>query len=233
MVTQFEGFPAEGLRFLAELAANNNRDWFEAHKATYQDCLLQPAVTFVAALGERLQTISDGICFDTRANGSGSLMRIYRDTRFSEDKTPYKTNISALFWEGSGKKTELPAFGFQLEADNIGLMAGLFGFPKPLLEAYRRAVVDETTGKALVEAMAQVREAGSYDIFGEHYKRVPSGYPVDHPRADLLRYNGLYAHPPRIMGDILTRPELVETCFKHFQQMAPIQRWLVSMSSSR
>lgn len=100
----FSGFPEEGIQFLADLDVNNNRDWFQANKKLFQERLQIPAQQFVAALGVRLLKISAGIRYDTRTNGSGSLMRIYRDTRFSKDKTPYKTNISMAFWEGPGKK---------------------------------------------------------------------------------------------------------------------------------
>jgi uncharacterized protein (TIGR02453 family) len=228
-VQTFSGFPAEGLQLLKDLAHNNNRDWFEARKQAYQSYLLQPAQTFVAALGIKLQTISPAIHTNTRTDGTGVLMRIYRDTRFSADKSPYKTNISGLFWEGAAKKTESPAFGFQLEASGMGLMAGIFTFPPPFLAAYRAAVMDERLGLELEQALGTVREAGAYSLAGAHYKRVPSGYEVTHPRAELLRYNGLYASPPRLEPDQVTRPDLVEICFEHFQKMAPIQQWLVKV----
>jgi uncharacterized protein (DUF2461 family) len=141
----------------------------------------------------------------------------------------YKTNISGLFWEGTGKKTEHPAFGFQLTADNIGLMAGIFVFPKPMLTAYREAVLDDKLGPALPEAITAVASQGPYEISGEHYKRVPRGFDPDHPRANLLRYNGLYAHPIRVNAD-LTSPNLVDICLHHFQNMAPIQQWLTQIN---
>lgn len=93
----FSGFPREGISFLADLAGNNNREWFQANKKLFHEQLQKPAQQFVISLGLRLQEISPGIRFDPSTNGSGSLMRIYRDTRFSKDKTPYKTNISMAF----------------------------------------------------------------------------------------------------------------------------------------
>ena len=87
MTTHFSGFPAEGLTFLAGLEANNNREWFNDHKDDYIQFVQEPMAAFVAALGPRLQDISPGIEYDTRTNGSGSMMRIYRDTRFSNDDT--------------------------------------------------------------------------------------------------------------------------------------------------
>jgi uncharacterized protein (TIGR02453 family) len=230
-MSAFDGFSQQAIDFLENLAANNERAWFEAHKTEYQRYLLEPALAFVDALGSRLQTIADGIRYDKRTDGSGVLMRIYRDTRFSKDKTPYKTNISGLFVEGE-KKTESPAFGFQLEATGMGLMVGIFKFPPAMLTAYRDAVVDEKAGGELKKVLDTIREAGQYEIGGAHYKRVPTGYDPKHERADLLRYDGLYAFSPRIQINETQSPALVDICYTHFRKMAPLYHWLVKNTSS-
>jgi uncharacterized protein (TIGR02453 family) len=156
------------------------------------------------------------------------LLRIHRDTRFSRDKSPYKANISGLFWEGPGKKTESPAFGFQVEPDGMGLMAGIFAFPPPQLERYREAVLDEQWGSDLAARLAAVQRTDDYTLGGEALKRVPNGYDPAHPRADLLRQKGLYIASPRIWPDEIITPGLVDRCFDHFQRMAPIQQWLAA-----
>ncbi len=191
----FDGFPKASLTFLAELEENNHKAWFEANKKRYQKELLEPAQRFVAAMGTALKAIVPEIQYDTRTNGSGSLMRIYRDVRFTADKTPYKTNLSGLFWQGPGKKNASSAFGFRLQALGMDLMAGIFSFPKPLLAAYQEAAADDRRGPALAQIVAALKESGDYDVYGEQYKRVPQGYHADHPRAELLKYKGLYAHP--------------------------------------
>ena len=169
----FSGFPQAGFAFLADLAAHNNRAWFETHKQDFQALLLAPAQAFVMTLGTHLQALSKSIRSDPRTDGQGVLMRLYRDTRFSPDKTPYHTHLSGLFWAGSQKKTERPAFGFQIEATGMGLMTGIFRFPPPLLAAYREAVIDDHLGTALEDALETVRRTGQYAIAGEVYKRVP------------------------------------------------------------
>jgi hypothetical protein len=113
-------------------------------------------------------------------------MRLHRDTRFSPDKTPYHTHLSGLFWEGSQKKTERPAFGFRIEATGMGLMTGMFRFPPTLLAVYREAVLDDHLGAALEDALETVRRTGQYAIAGEGYKRVPAGHDPHHQRAALL-----------------------------------------------
>lgn len=230
MESTFPGFPVTGLQFLADLAANNNKTWFDAHKAQYEKDLLQPAQRFVSAVGERLQAISPAIQYDTRTNGSGSLMRIYRDTRFSQDKTPYKTNITGMWWEGAEKKTAAPAFGFQLTTEGMGLMAGMFGLNKEQLALYRAAVLEPTSGARLAEIANETVATDGYELAGLHYKRVPRGFPADHPHAELLRFNALYAHLTReLPSEIVTSSQLVERCCQEFQRMAPVQRWLVEI----
>lgn len=228
--TTFDGFPTATLQFLHELAANNNREWFEANRERYENELLVPAVDFVATLGAELQAISPGLRVDTATNGTGTLMRIYRDTRFSADKTPYKTRLSGMFWEGSGKKTESPAFGFQFSPQGMGLMAGMFAFPKPMLAAYREAVDDEVLGRELESAINQAQSQGDYQLQGEQLQRVPRGFADDHPRADLLRYKGLYFRSPAINPAQMTSAELVPLVYQHFQNMAPLQQWLVKIA---
>jgi uncharacterized protein (TIGR02453 family) len=229
----FDGFSPDGLAFLLELEENNNKAWFEANKPRYQDGIVAHAPAFVAALGERLQEgISPAITYDTRTNGAGSMMRIYRDVRFSKDKTPYKTNAAFIFWEGPRKKMENPSFGFQFGTFGAGLYGGVFGFSKEMLEKYRKAVVDERLGPQLVDAIAQVTATGEYALEGDKYKRVPSGFDPDHPRAELLLYKGLHAMAPQFDVAIVTTPDLVDVCYERCLQMAPIQQWLVQMDQS-
>lgn len=225
----FPGFPEEGMQFLEDLAANNNRVWFEAHKQVYLDHLLDPAQRFVMALGERLKTLSDGIVYDTATSGSGSIMRIYRDLRFRKDKTPYKTYLRVVFWEGAARRTENPGLYFSMDANGGGIFVGVHEFSGPVLAVYRDAVVDERAGSDLAAALDAVRSAGDYRVGGEHYKRVPRGYDPDHARADLLRYNALYAMSPSIPAPLLSTPALVELCFEHCRNMMPLHRWLVGL----
>jgi uncharacterized protein (TIGR02453 family) len=225
----FTGFPPDRLAFLADLAVHNEQAWFAAHKQAYQATLLEPAQAFVSALGERLQTLAPGIHVDPRSDGRGTLMRLARDTRFSDDKTPYKIELSGLFWEGDGQKTACPAFGFRLQVDGMDLMAGMFTFAKDALQAFRAAVADEQQGSELARIIDSLRATTGYAVQGAYYKRVPAGYDPSHPRADLLRYQGLYVHPPRLDVDVVCSATLVDRCVEHFRTMAPVQRWLVKV----
>jgi uncharacterized protein (DUF2461 family) len=138
--------------------------------------------------------------------------------------------VRVVFWEGQGKRMENPSFFVRIQPDGLGLYAGLHVFPKPILAAYREAVIDEVQGAELEAAMAAVRGAGDYRLGGEHYKRVPRGYDAGHPRADLLRYNGLWAHTEALADPaLITTPRLLDTCLEHCRNMAPLHHWLVAV----
>ena len=228
-VERFSGFSQSVLDFLDELEANNNKEWFEAHKEVYQNEIIAKVPAFVATLGERLKAISPTIEYDTRTNGAGSMMRIYRDTRFSKDKTPYKTNLAFSFWEGPRKKMENPSFGLQFGTFGAGLYAGQWGFAKEMLPRYQQAVDDDLRGAELAKIVAQIQEADGYTVGGEQYKKVPRGFSADHPRADLLRYKGLHASSPQFDRAVLTTPECIDVIIGHCEVMAPLQQWLVQL----
>ena len=223
----FSGFPAAGIQFLSDLAENNNKEWFEANKKIYKQELEAPAITFVMALGERLRSTFPNLRADPRTNGGGSLMSIYRDVRFSKDKTPYKTNVSALLWEGEGKKNLNPAMGFQLTAHSMGLMTGMHGLQKEHLAKFREAIADDELGSEAEAVVNAIKGMSDYRVGGAHYKKVPRGYDADHPRADLLKYAALYAYPPEVsIADVQT-PAVMDICVGHFEALAPLHRWLV------
>jgi len=225
--TNFNGYPSETTQFFDDIKENNNKPWFLEHKNDYQTFVVEPTKAFIVTMGQRLETVAPAIQYDTRANGSGSMMRIYRDVRFSKDKSPYKTWLGVIFWEGIGKKTEKPGFYFSLDAEGARPHAGLYGFSKPFLAAYREAVVDDKLGEELVSILATMPSA--YTINDPHYKRVPRGYDKEHPRANLLLHKGLGASGPRFSPDIVSSPDLLDVCFEHFRQMAPLQQWLVKV----
>jgi uncharacterized protein (TIGR02453 family) len=222
----FSGFPANGLLFFQELAENNNRAWFEAHKQTYLDSVVTPAQAFVSALGERLWTLSACITYDTRTNGTGSIGRIYRDIRFSADKTPYKTSLGMNFGPAGSKRGGGAGYMVHMNADGAVVYMGVHGFSKDQLAAYRQAVVDEAFGTSLEAAIAAVTETGVYSVGGETLKRVPAGFDAGQRRANLLRYTALYSHAPRIAPAVVSSPEVVDACFEHCRGMLPLYHWL-------
>jgi uncharacterized protein (TIGR02453 family) len=189
---------------------------------------LEPAQDFIVEMGTRLKQLSPGIHADPRVNMS--IFRIFRDIRFSKDKTPYKTHLGIWMWEGGGAKFESSGYYFHLEPPNILLGVGIHMFSKDLLKAYREAVVDPVAGPALVDAAKQVSESGDYKLGGEHYKRVPRGYDAEHPNAELLRYNGLTAGEEVPIPEEFYSEALLDYCYKRYADMYPIQHWLFELT---
>ena len=225
--SQFNGFPEEAILFFSELSANNNKSWFDAHKIDYENYVLTPARNFVVALGDRLVDLSPGVIADPRVNKS--IFRIYRDVRFSKDKTPYKTHLALWFPTGiGGGKFENPGYYFHLEAGNLMLGVGIHTFSKPLLNAYRRAVIDIKLGPELARIMTDIARCG-FGIGGETYKRVPRGYDPDHQYADLLRYSGLTSGIDLGIPPELHTTGLMDFCINYYQDMTPIVRWIQAM----
>jgi len=227
----FTGFPKQTVTFLRDLAANNNREWFAAHKAKYETAVLAPARAFVLAMGERLRRLTPGVRFDPRANGS--LFRIYRDTRFSPDKSPYKTNLGILFWEGNGPRLDCSGYYFHLEPPKLLLGAGLYIFPRPLLERYRRTVADPEYGAELAAIVKRLTAKPGYTLGGEHYKRIPAGYDTVSAAAPLLRHASLYAGCEAPIPAELYTPALIDYCWQRFKPMEPLHRWLTAMSGGK
>jgi len=220
----FAGFPKELFAFYEGLERTNERLWFEQHRDEYERHVLSPARAFVTEMGERLRMIAPGVHADPRIDKS--IFRIYRDTRFSRDKRPYKTHLGLWFWDGSRGRMDCSGFYIQIEPGEIFVGAGIYMFPRDLIETYRRAVVDDKLGARLARAVDAVLESSKYRLGNKHYKRVPRGFDPEHPNAELLLHNGLHVgfscRPPKV----LHMPRFPDYCFEHFHAMLPLHEWL-------
>ena len=223
----FAGFQPEVLSFLSELARNNRREWFHAHRDEYESLLLEPARDFVEAMGAEL-----GPGFNADPRVGGSIMRIARDTRFSRDKRPYKDHLDLWFWHGAGPSRERPGLWFRLSPTQLILGAGMHRFERDVLGRYRDAVVDPKRGAALAKTVAAVERAGA-EVGGRHYNRVPAGYDAEHERADLLLHDGLYAgvELEPVPREAHT-PRFPAFCAARYRGMLPVLEWLVELVDS-
>src|SRR5512140_943155 len=225
-VAPFTGFPKQTLSFLAGLAAHNEKSWFDAHRDDYDRYYVAPSKAFVVAMGERLARFAPKVNAEPRVGGS--MQRINRDIRFSKDKSPYKEHLDLWFWEGERKGWDCSGFYFRLTPKSLWLGAGMHDFEDRLLSVYREAVLDSAKGKALEKAIALVKKAG-YEVGGLEYKRVPRGLPEDHPRAELLKYKGLYAMVDLKVPKEFGSARFPDFCAGHFQKMLPLHRWLAGI----
>ena len=180
---EFDGFPREGVKFLRDLSRNNNREWFNKHKTGYEKSLLTPAKNFVTAMGDRLKEISPNIVANPAVNQS--LFRLNRDTRFSADKTPYKTHLSIFFWEGAGKRMENPGFYLCFDAKTLTLAGGAHEFPKEKLVTEIGMRKAETVLQAGVQAADDGKQAEAKPLLEDALERfkaaeaVELGVPLD------------------------------------------------------
>jgi len=185
MTTQHSHFSADTFSFLETLAANNNRDWFADHKQDYEDKVRTPALAFIDAVGECLPLTAPHFVADNRKMG-GSLMRVYRDTRFSKDKTPYKTNIGIQFRHEAGKDVHAPGYYVHISAAECFVGVGIWHPPSDALAAIRNAMIDKP------QAWTETRDHESFSrwfaLSGSSLKTAPRGFDKSHPLlADLKR----------------------------------------------
>ena len=181
---EFSGFPRATMRFLEELAANNERAWFQANKHRYEEDVLAPALEFIGAMGPRLERISRHFVAIPKRVG-GSLMRVYRDTRFSRNKTPYKTNIGIQFRHELGKDVHAPGFYVHIEPGLCFLGVGLWHPESSALAAIRDSIVDDPSAWKRARDAKRFRER--FELSGERLKRPPRGYATDHPCIEDLK----------------------------------------------
>ncbi|HSL25629.1 MAG TPA: DUF2461 domain-containing protein [Acidimicrobiia bacterium] len=177
-------FTPATFEFLSELAAHNDRDWFGANKARYLADVQEPALQFIADFAPRLAAISEHLVADPRAQG-GSLFRIYRDTRFSKDKTPYKTHVAMRFSHEAGPGVHAPGLYLHIEPAASYAGVGLWRPETALARTIREAIAADPAGwKKAAYAKPFVSR---FEPDGESLSRPPQGFPPDHPLIQDLK----------------------------------------------
>jgi uncharacterized protein (TIGR02453 family) len=177
-------FTPEFFAFLTELKENNNREWFQANKDRYRTDVQEPLLRFISDFSGRLGDISSNFIADPRPSG-GSMFRIYRDVRFSKDKSPYKTHAAAQFRHRAGRDVHAPGFYLHLETGGIFAGAGLWHPDRTALDQIRTAIVERPE-----EWRAVLGDAGfakHHELSGESLKRAPRGYDPEHPLIEDLK----------------------------------------------
>lgn len=187
----FEGLPAGYFKFFKELASNNNREWFEDNKPRFKRDVQEPLVAFVEAMGPRLKKVSKHFVADPRLNG-GSIFRIYKDVRFSKDKTPYKTHGGVQFRHARGKDAHAPGFYVHIAPGEVFYGGGIWMPPSDALLAVREAIRDDgaawkkaTTGAAFRKRFKTIR--------GDQLTRPPRGFDAEDPNIDDLKRKSFFA----------------------------------------
>jgi uncharacterized protein (TIGR02453 family) len=223
----FTGFRPEAIQFLADLAMNNERAWFQPRKADYERLLKEPLAALCTALAERLAELGVPL----RADPVRSPFRIYRDTRFSRDKSPYKTHLGADFpWAGGGDE-EPGGHGmggyFHLQPGEIYVGGGMWHPATPRLTAWR-ALVDRAPGRVHA-ALEEPRFRATFGaLTGDSLKRVPAGYPAAHPDAELLKLKDV-TFGRRLSDADAFSADLPDTVARSFAAAMPVLRLLAEL----
>lgn len=208
--------------FLERLAANNNRDWFAEHKEQYEDLIQEPALNLVAELIAPMAAISTAFIASPKKIG-GSLMRVYRDTRFAHDKTPYKTNIGIQLRHEAGKDVHAPGFYLHIAADECFLGVGIWRPDNICLSKIRSYINDNPDAWQLVRNNKKFRQYFSFG--GGSLTRLPRGYAVDHPHAEDLRRKDHIAICPLSREQVLNK-KFVSTVMTRYTASAVFMHWL-------
>ncbi len=235
----FTGFRPEAIPFLADLAENNDRAWFQPRKTEYERLLKEPLEALCVALDDEFRVRG----LPLRADPVRSPFRIYRDTRFSRDKSPYKTHVAASFgWAadraraaddaGRSHTENVHASGgyFHLAPGEIYVGGGIWHPDTAWLNAFRRRVAaDPAEFRTIVDAPAFRDAFGAVGDDGESLKRVPTGYPADHPAADVLRLRNV-TFGRRLADRDAMSPQLPVIIAETFVIGTPLLRYLATVA---
>jgi uncharacterized protein (TIGR02453 family) len=233
----FTGFRPEAIQFLADLAQNNDRAWFQPRKAEFERLLKEPMEAMIEALAEAFATRGVPMLADPKR----SPFRIYRDTRFSKDKSPYKTHLGATFpWVGGPEPGVVSAGGghderahgnggyFHFEPGEMYAGGGMWRMEKPRLDAFRRRVLEDPEA-----VRAALFDAGFVAEFGgaephDSLQRVPPGFPKDHPLAELFRWKDVVFGRRLSDAEVLS-PDLPDRLVAAWANAAPVYRFLATL----
>lgn len=208
--------------FLRELRENNDRDWFKANKQRYEAVVQEPAVEFIVGFEPFLREISPHLVADPRPIG-GSLFRIYRDTRFGKDKTPYKTHTGIQFRHELGKDAHAPGLYLHLEPGAVFAGAGIWRPDSAALGKIRGAIVSKPEDWSTAARASLHGEL--FRLEGEMLKRPPVGYDPEHPLIEDLKRKDFIA-VAKLSEKTVTSTGFPEELARIFQTSAPLMRFL-------
>ncbi len=221
MKNSFPGFPKEGIAFLRALRKNNDREWFTPRKAEFEETVRKPMIELVSALHREMMRFAPQYVGDP----AKCVYRIYRDTRFSKDKTPYKTFASALFMrQGFDKYSGGACYYFSLSPTEIEIAGGIYMPDRDVLLEVRQHIADNHKEFRKILAAPKVKKLFG-DLQGEQLSRVPKGFDADHPAQDLIRRKNFLLD---VMLDpkIATTPDLFKELAARIEAMTPFIEFL-------
>ncbi|MFC1747560.1 DUF2461 domain-containing protein [Pseudomonadota bacterium] len=215
-------FTQETFDFLAALAANNNRDWFQENKQGYEDAVRTPALGFITDIADELAMISPHFLALPKKVG-GALMRVNRDIRFGKDKRPYKTNIGIQFRHEVGKDVHAPGFYLHVENGECFWGVGIWRPDSTALGKIRDAIIDD--GDGWVAARDDKVFQKHYKLEGDALKNPPRGYAKEHPLIDDLKRKDFIAIASINHKSVISK-KLQSLTIERYSQAAPLMSYL-------
>jgi len=220
MRSGFPGFPPEALAFYRGLARHNTREWFQPRKTVYDEQVKAPMVALVTEVNRAMMDFAP----DYVTDANKAIYRIYRDTRFSPDKTPYKTQIAASFARRGMEKHGAAGYYVAISHKGVDVGGGIYMPPPETLLAVRTHIAERHEDfRRLAASSAVKRLFGA--VQGEQLSRVPKGFAADHPAADLLRFKQFLLFTS-LDAAVITTPKLFVELEKRFRAMAPFLEFL-------
>ena len=220
MPSGFPGFPKQALTFFRQLSKNNTREWFQPRKDQYEQHVRAPMLELCALIADDLRSFAA----DHVVEPKKALFRIYRDTRFSHDKTPYKTHIAAVFPRSGMGKTTCAGLYFSVSHETVEIAGGMYMPGPEELTAVRNAIAqDHRPIRKLIGDKAARKLTG--DLLGTRLARVPRGFDADHPTSDLLRMKQWY-YDVTLPAEAALSPTIRKQVTSRFRAMAPLVHYL-------
>lgn len=216
----FPGFPPEAMTFFRGLKKNNTKEWFEPRKEIYESKAKAPMIELVEAINSHLGTLAPSYVTEPRK----AIYRIYRDTRFSKDKTPYKTHIAAVFNHRALDKHVSAGLYFAVSYESVDFGGGVY-MPGPEQILQIRTLLAERHAEFLRLSASKSYRSLLGELQGDQLARAPKGFPADHPAEDLLRRKQWYWYQ-QIDPSIATTPRLLPELKKRFAAMIPVLDFL-------
>jgi uncharacterized protein (TIGR02453 family) len=221
MQPAFPGFPPEAMTFFRGLKKNNKREWFQQRKHIYDERVKAPMLDLVTAVNAHLAQFAPDYIVDP----AKAVYRIYRDTRFSKDKTPYKTHIAASFPRRGLQKHAGAGFYFSVAPDELEFAGGVY-MPGPdelrgirnFLDGNHEEFQRIVQGRSLCKLMGELQ--------GDSLSRVPKGFLPDHPAADLLRMKQWLFYTTDADPALATTAKLLPAIVDRFRAMTPFVEFL-------
>jgi uncharacterized protein (TIGR02453 family) len=220
----FEGFADADAKFFRALAKNQSRDWFQAHKPEFEEGYNAPMNALLTEVRGAVDRAFPHCDLD-----APKIFRIYRDVRFSKDKSPYKTHIGGVLpIQRTGKMTEVPmALYFHVGQPRSFGAAGHYMMDPAALQKFRKAVADDKRGRELDKLLAALTKKGFTVDSHDMYARVPKGFDPAHPRGEHLKRKGLTVGFPAVPKGLLAKAKLAPWLATHVKAAAPLVEWLV------